>query len=112
MTPDPDPGIPGRGGLDSLLTSEIRFYIMTILAMYQDADFTFLKQQLEATDGNLSANLTKLEEAGYLTVTKEFVGKKPRSTYSITPQGLSRLSGHLDSMEAVKTRLNQENRHP
>lgn len=97
-----------KGGLDPLLTSELRFYIVTVLAMYKSVDFNFLKQQLEASDGNLSASLSKLEEAGYLTVKKEFVGKKTRSTYTITPEGLAKLSAHLDIMEAVKTRLTQE----
>lgn len=110
MTKEPEPGLPLKGGLDPLLTSELRFYIVTVLAMYQSVDFNFLKQQLEATDGNLSANLSKLEEGGYLTVKKEFVGKKAHSTYTITPVGLARLSAHLETMEAVKNRLSQETR--
>jgi DNA-binding PadR family transcriptional regulator len=110
MANAPDAPLPLKGGLDPLLSSELRFYIVTVLAMYQTVDFNFLKQQLDATDGNLSASLTKLEEAGYLTVKKEFVGKKTRSSYTITPEGLSRLSAHLDTMEAVKSRLSQENR--
>lgn len=110
MANDPDAVLPLKGGLDPLLTSELRFYIVTVLAMYQSVDFSFLKQQLDATDGNLSVNLSKLEEAGYLTVKKEFVGKKTRSTYTITPEGLAKLSAHLDTMEAVKNRLAQEKR--
>jgi len=105
---DPEALLPLKGGLDPLLTAELRFYIITVLAMYQSVNFNFLKQQLEATDGNLSANLSKLEEAGYLTVKKEFVGKKTRSTYTITPEGLAKLSAHLNTMEAVKNRLTQE----
>jgi len=108
LTNDASPGLPGRGGLDPLLTSELRFYIMTVLALTQTADFQYLKRELEATDGNLSANLTKLEEAGYLTVKKEFVGKKAHSSYTITPVGLAKLSGHLDTMTAIKNRLTQE----
>jgi DNA-binding HxlR family transcriptional regulator len=106
-----DPGLPGRGRFDTLLTSELRFYIMTVLTLYPSADFVFLKQQLEATDGNLGANLTKLEEAGYLTVKKEFVGKKARTTYTATPQGMGRLSAHLEAMAEVQDRLKQE-KHP
>ena len=108
MANAPDTPLPLKGGLDPLLSSELRFYIVTVLAMYQTVDFNFLKQELDATDGNLSVNLTKLEEAGYLTVKKEFVGKKTRSSYTITPEGLTRLSAHLDTMEAVKSRLSQE----
>ena len=103
-----DPGVPGRGGLDPLLSSELRFFIMTVLALSQTADFNYLKRELEATDGNLSANLSKLEEAGYLTVKKEFVGKKAHSSYTITPAGLYKLSGHLDTMTTIKNRLTQE----
>jgi DNA-binding PadR family transcriptional regulator len=110
MASDTDLPPPFRGGLDPLLSSELRFYIVTVLAMYQTVDFNFLKQQLDATDGNLSANLTKLEEAGYLLAKKEFVGKKTRSTYTITNEGLAKLSAHLDTMEAVKARLAQEHR--
>ena len=66
----------------------------------------FLKQQLEATDGNLSANLAKLEEAAYLTVKKEFVGKKTRTTYTVTPLGLEKLSTHLDTFSAIKKEIN------
>lgn len=91
-----------------MLTSELRFYIMTVLALTQTADFLYLKRELGATDGNLSANLTKLEEAGYLTVKKEFIGKKAHSSYTITPLGLAKLSGHLDTMTSIKNRLTQE----
>lgn len=104
---DASSGLPGRGGLDPLLTSELRFYIMTVLALSQTADFQYLKRELEATDGNLSANLTKLEEAGYLTVRKEFVGKKTHSSYTITALGLAKLSGHLDTMTTIKNRLQE-----
>jgi len=103
-----EPGFALRSGFDSLLTAELRFYIMTVLAMYQSAEFNVLKQQLEATDGNLSANLAKLEEAGYLTVKKEFVGKKSRSTYAATPLGLQRLSTHLETMTQIRNELKKE----
>lgn len=108
MKKSSDSPLPTRGGLDALLTSELRFYIMTVLALTQTADFNYLKRELEATDGNLSANLTKLEEAGYLTTKKEFIGKKAHSSYTITPVGLAKLSGHLDTMTTIKNRLTQE----
>ncbi len=88
--------------LDSLLTTEIRFFIMTILAMYDTADFSFLKSELGASDGNLSVNLSKLEEAGYISSKKEFVMKKPKTTYMITDLGLERLSKYIEKIDSFK----------
>ncbi len=96
--------------MDPLLNSEIRFYIMTALAFYKTLDFSFLKENLEATDGNLSINLSKLEAAGFLTIHKEFVHKKPRTTYTITPLGLEKLSSHLDAVAEVRNRIHTENK--
>ena len=91
--------------MDPLLNSEIRFYIMTALAFYKTLDFSFLKENLEATDGNLSINLSKLEAAGFLTSHKEFVRKKPRTSYTITPLGLEKLSSYLDAVAEVRHRI-------
>ncbi len=91
--------------LDSLLTTEIRFFLMTILAMYDSADFNFLKNELSASDGNLSVNLTKLEDAGYISSKKEFVGKKPKTTYKITDLGLEKLSMHINKIDSFKQLL-------
>ncbi len=98
--------------LDSLLTAEIRFFIMTLSAMYEEVDFNFLKSELEASDGNLSVNLSKLEEAEYLTTKKEFVGKKPKTSYKITKLGLDRLSlyiNKIDSFKKVLAKKEQDN---
>ena len=97
-----------RSNFDPLLSSELRFFIMTILAMYKSADFAFLKKQLSATDGNLSASLTKLEEASYLKSHKEFVGKRPHSTYHITDLGLEKLTVHLETMKAIHQEITGE----
>jgi DNA-binding PadR family transcriptional regulator len=75
---------------------------MTLLAMYEEADFNFLKKELGATDGNLSVQLRKLEEADYLTAHKEFVERKPRTTYAITKKGLEKLQKHLDTISAYQ----------
>ncbi len=88
--------------LDEIFTNELRFFIMSILAMYDEADFNFLKNELEATDGNLSVQLRKLEEAEYITAKKEFIQRKPRTTYGITSKGLSALKSHLNYMEKLK----------
>ena len=73
--------------LDPLLHSELRLAVMSILAGVDDADFTFLKEQTGATSGNLSVQIDKLAEAGYISVEKGFRGKMPRTTCKITPTG-------------------------
>ncbi len=97
-----DKQIPSNYALDSLLTAEIRFFLMTILAMYDEVDFNFLKNELNASDGNLSVNLTKLEDAGYLNSRKEFIGKKPKTTYKISPLGLERLSQYINKIDSFR----------
>ena len=73
--------------LDRLLHEPSRLLIATILYTVEKADFTFLLRETGLTKGNLSAHLAKLEEAGYVTVEKGFVGKIPRTTYSLTERG-------------------------
>ena len=73
--------------LDPLLHSELRLAVMSILAGVDEADFTYLKEQTGATSCNLSVQIDKLAEAGYITVEKGFKGKMPRTTCKITPPG-------------------------
>jgi len=94
--------------LDDLLTNELRFFILTILAMYEEVDFNFLKSELNATDGNLSVQIRKLEEAGYIEVKKQFVNRKPKSSYKITKEGLNALKRHLDYMEKIKSKIEKD----
>ncbi len=94
--------------MDPLLNSEIRFTIMTALALYKTVDFSFLKANLEVTDGNLSINLSKLEAAGFLTSYKEFIRKKTHTSYTITTLGLERLSSHIDAIAEVRRQVQQE----
>ncbi|OHD13079.1 MAG: hypothetical protein A2Y41_03950 [Spirochaetes bacterium GWB1_36_13] len=91
--------------LDPLLTNELRFFIMSILSMYEEADFNFLKTELKTTDGNLSVQMRKLEEAGYLSSRKEFINKKPKTTYQITPEGLEKLTLYIEKISSFKTGL-------
>jgi len=91
--------------LNHIFTSELRFFIMTVLAMYEEVDFNFLKKELSASDGNLSVNLTKLETAGFLSSRKEFISKKPRSFYKITDKGLQELNAHIDTINQFKNKI-------
>ncbi len=67
--------------LDEIIHSRIRLAIMAVLVTIDEAEFNFLKEKVNATDGNLSTHLKKLEEAGYIAVQKSFENRKPISRY-------------------------------
>ena len=73
--------------LDPLLHSQLRLAVMSILMNVDEADFSYLKEKTESTSGNLSVQLDKLSCAGYIDVTKGFVGKKPRTPCRVTDVG-------------------------
>ena len=73
--------------LDPLLHSQLRLAIMSILMNVDEADFSYLKEKTESTSGNLSVQLDKLTNAGYIDMEKQFVGKKPRTTCKVTETG-------------------------
>ncbi len=93
--------------LDPLLTTQLRFFAMSILAIYEDVDFNFLKKELAVTDGNLGVQLRKLEDAKYLEATKSFVNRKPRTTYKITALGLEKLKNHINNINQFKNILDK-----
>ena len=70
--------------LNPLLHSELRLAVMSLLISVEEADFVYIRQQTKATAGNLSVQLDKLSEAGYIEVEKSFVGKRPRTACRIT----------------------------
>ena len=73
--------------LNPLLHSQLRLSIMSLLLTVEEAEFVYLKEKTQATAGNLSVQLDKLSEAGYVSVEKSFVGKKPRTVCRITSAG-------------------------
>ena len=87
--------------LDDVIHSRIRLAVMAILAAVDDAEFTYLRDQTGATDGNLGAHLRKLEEAGYVTVDKSFVDRKPVSRYGLTSKGRRAFREYVDRMERL-----------
>lgn len=89
--------------LDPLLHSELRLAVMSLLAGVDEADFTYLKEQTGATSGNLSVQIDKLSEAGYISVEKGFKGKMPRTTCRITPVGTEAFRSYI---KALKKYLN------
>ena len=73
--------------VDRLIHEPNRLNIMAQLYVVQSADFLFLQNQTQMTPGNLSAHLTKLEDAGYIEVTKEFIERKPHTALALTKKG-------------------------
>lgn len=90
--------------LDPLLHSELRLAIMSLLISLENAEFTYLKEQTGATAGNLSVQLTKLEEAGYLTIKKGYKGKIPQTICSISKKGILAFEQYVNDL---KEYLNQ-----
>ena len=87
--------------LDDIIHSRIRLAIMSILVSVSEAEFTFLRDQIKATDGNLSIHLKKLEDAGYVSVTKGFFNRKPVSTYKLTTKGHDAFKGYVERLEKI-----------
>ena len=85
-------------GIDEVIHGRLRLGIMAFLSAAGSADFNALKTRLQATDGNLSVHLRKLEEAGYVAIAKAFVGKKPLTTVTLTEAGRAAFIGYLDAM--------------
>lgn len=86
---------------DRLIHERLRLGIVSALAVNESLTFNDLKQLLDTSDGNLSVHARKLEEAEYLTCTKSFEGRVPKTEYRITPAGRHALERYLDHMEAL-----------
>lgn len=86
--------------LDPLLHSQLRLAVMSLLLSVDSAEFTFIKEKTNATAGNLSVQLDKLSEAGYISVSKSFNGKKPLTTCSITKKGIKAFDEYVNSLKA------------
>jgi len=81
--------------------SRVRLGIMSVLAVNDTMDFTSLRETLAVTDGNLASHLRALEEAGYITMEKSFINRKPNTSYSITDEGMENFSNHLKALEEL-----------
>ena len=94
-------GLADLGRIDDVIHGRMRLGIMVYLADVDAADFTELKTVLEATQGNLSVHLKKLEEAGYVAIAKSFVNNKPLTRVSITPSGRKAFAAYLEAIGAL-----------
>ena len=84
--------------LDPLLHSQLRLAVMSILMCVEKADFVYLKEKTESTVGNLSVQITKLSEAGYIEVEKTFAGKRPRTICRITDNGRTAFEDYVTAL--------------
>jgi len=92
---------PDDATFDRLVYERVRLGIMSALAVREELTFSELKALFDVSDGNLSAHARKLEEAKYLTCTKSFAERRPKSVYRLTPRGRAALNRYLDHVEAV-----------
>ena len=81
--------------LDPLLHSQLRLAVMSLLISLEEAEFTFIKEKTQATAGNLSVQLDKLEQAGYISISKSFKGKRPLTTCKITKTGIKAFEAYV-----------------
>ncbi len=89
------------GNINKAFESRVRLGIMSVLMVEERVDFSTLKDTLQLTDGNLASHLRALEEAEYLLVEKQFVGRKPNTTYQATEAGREAFNSHLDALEQL-----------
>jgi DNA-binding HxlR family transcriptional regulator len=89
------------GRIDEVIHGRIRLGIMAYLSGAEAADFNTLKSRLQTTDGNLSVHLRKLEDAGFVAVTKSFVGRKPLTEARLTEEGRAAFVAYLDAMAGL-----------
>jgi DNA-binding MarR family transcriptional regulator len=94
-------GLADLGRIDDVIHGRMRLGIMVYLADADAADFTELKTVLEATQGNLSVHLKKLEEAGYVAIDKSFKDNKPLTRVSITRDGRRAFAAYLEAIGAL-----------
>lgn len=87
--------------IDDLIHSRIRLSIIALLVSREEATFIFIRNKIKATDGNLSVQLRKLENASLIKAKKEFVNRKPVSTYSITEKGKNSFSEYVKKIESL-----------
>lgn len=92
--------------LNKAFESRVRLGIMSILMVNDFADFGTLKEQLQITDGNLASHISALEKLNYIEVRKQFIGKKPNTSYAASAAGKKAFTEHLDALERLIRKAN------
>lgn len=85
--------------LDPILHSQLRLAIMSLLISVKEADFTFIKEKTGATAGNLSVQVQKLKEVGYIEVSKQFFENYPQTTCKVTQQGIDAFAAYVKALQ-------------
>ena len=86
--------------LDPILHSQLRLAIMSLLISVKEAEFTFLKEKTSATAGNLSVQLNKLKEAGYVEIVKQFKNNYPQTICRVTPAGVTAFEEYVKALQS------------
>ena len=92
--------------LDRVIHEPSRLTIVAVLSACESADFSYLLNATELTKGNLSAQLSKLEEAGYVDIRKEFRGKYPHTLCTLTAEGRTAFKRYMENYQALAKHLN------
>jgi len=87
--------------LNKAFENRIRIGIMSVLMVNERVDFNTLKETLDTTDGNLASHLNGLEKLNYVSVKKQFLGKKPNTSYATTAKGRRAFEEHLNALERI-----------
>lgn len=85
--------------LDPILHSQLRLAVMSVLITVREADFTFIREKTNATAGNLSVQVQKLKEAGYIDVLKQFKDNYPQTKCSITQKGITAFENYVNNIQ-------------
>jgi DNA-binding MarR family transcriptional regulator len=87
--------------INKAFENRVRLGIMSVLSIHRSMPFTGLKELLDVTDGNLASHLRALEEGGYVSMEKNFINRKPNTTYTITEEGMESFRSHLKALEEL-----------
>ena len=88
-------------GLNKIFDSRVRLGIMSVLIVNDSVDFNTMKELLDVTDGNLASHLKALEKEAVIEVKKQFLGRKPNTSYKVTPLGTKLFKEHIDALEKL-----------
>jgi DNA-binding transcriptional ArsR family regulator len=89
--------------LDPILHSQLRLAVMSLLISVKEAEFIFLKEKTNATSGNLSVQISKLKEAGYIEITKQFNNNYPQTICKVTPKGILAFENYVKALQTYMT---------
>jgi DNA-binding HxlR family transcriptional regulator len=87
--------------LNPVIHGKLRLAVLSLLTGVEEADFTWLREKTGSTDGNLGAQMLKLEEAGYVAMEKRFAGRKPQTLYRMTGVGREALAGYVAALKSL-----------